>query len=838
MRLRPSLKIRIEYKHATWSIALAVLMACPAFAITNTLLPPPGVCVGPNMSVSSFSLVLAPASGGPPLPVNSVNRIEPGETLEYQPIHLPFYIQSKARIAVMLVAAPKPGHKNVIVLPAMPARAKAQWKVPITASLVGVVFGPRGLDVKKVNSLVRKDPDLIPELARYAKQTATVNALIGALSQYEQAPPGTEDLNAALQGFSSQYNVALPLISSKGEPSSMQAALLLQGVLPSLSAADPTAYASASSLAMQQSAGLAAAVAALFYGTPAILAVGGAGLFQSLRVMMFPGTDLRAAFTQPESSGGMQLCSSNQPPKPRTRIAYLWVMQVPNAPPPSVSLDGAKDIAEGAPSTVRVRCATNSQLRLLPRVRDWRLVALQQSVSVPIKVTVGSSWDTLSLNLSKVKLPPGSYHLAALWDWKPLKVAGTLHVRAFSNFAGVKLTPDSRDRLVQGTGPVEIEMAGADFEFVNRVALVKCGDADASAQKLAYTIPKAKGSDPLTMSAEVNTAKLTPGAYTLLLRQSDGKTQAVPVTIHPPDPKLQGLPLRANVGEKQQVIVLHGMDLERIVAIKSHDATWSLAAIPPGTAGVEDRLATIRLHAGTRVGDVLSAKMQVEGLLKPLAVPGIVEVAGPLPEILSVRASFPSGGGVGLQAGEIPAGAASFAIRAKHAGQRPAVDVGCSNADSDDQPLKLQPGDRSDGAQLDYDGKGRLFLSFDPGTVGQSGCLLTVTVSNPDAGPSTPYNLGRVIHLPRIAKFMLTDHTLGHGLYMGILTGQNLQVVEQTGWNNRAGYPVQGIPTPVPGTPQEQTLEIELPWPPPSPHAPIYVWLLGETQGRRTSATY
>ena len=53
-----------------------------------------------------------------------------------------------------------------------------------------------------------------------------------------------------------------------------------------------------------------------------------------------------------------------------------------------------------------------------------------------------------------------------------------------------------------------------------------------------------------------------------------------------------------------------------------------------------------------------------------------------------------------------------------------------------------------------------------------------------------------------------------------------------------AGYPVQGIPTPVSGSPQEQTLKIEMPWPPPSPGAPIYIWLRGENTGRLTAIRY
>ena len=63
-------------------------------------------------------------------------------------------------------------------------------------------------------------------------------------------------------------------------------------------------------------------------------------------------------------------------------------------------------------------------------------------------------------------------------------------------------------------------------------------------------------------------------------------------------------------------------------------------------------------------------------------------------------------------------------------------------------------------------------------------------------------------------------------------------MIEKTGWDPDTGYAVQSIPTPVPGSRQEQTLKIEMPWPPPSPHAPIYIWLRGENTGRLTAIRY
>ncbi len=135
-------------------------------------------------------------------------------------------------------------------------------------------------------------------------------------------------------------------------------------------------------------------------------------------------------------------------------------------------------------------------------------------------------------------------------------------------------------------------------------------------------------------------------------------------------------------------------------------------------------------------------------------------------------------------------------------------------------------------------GRGALFLSLGPGAVGQSGCQLAAKVRIPTAGVSDAFLLGRVIDLPLIDKFTLADEKLGDSLYAGTLTGKNLQMVEKTGWDAKTGYAVQGIATPVPGTPGEQTLKIALPWPSPSPRAPLYVWLRGETEARLTQARY
>ncbi len=723
------------------------------------------------------------------------------------------------------------------MLKAEPAKSPAEWVIPARASIVGVVFGPHGLDVKKVSSLVGKNEDLIPQLADYAQQTATVEALVQTLSRIEESPtPGT-DMNAALSGFSAEYGVAVPKLDTT-VPTDQQAAQLLRAVLPSMSSYDPLT--SDRAVFVAQSAGLASSVAALFLGTPVGLAAGGAALFVNLRVMMFPDTDFHSAFTQSTDSNGLALCAKDQKVRPRTRPAYLWVLRVPDVGAPTASLPGGVCLPLGWKSTIKVECANPSELKILPRARDWQLVSPGHTVAVPVTVTVGASDDSLELDLSHTKLPEGQYRLAAKWDWDPLEVAGAVSVRSFGDFSHAKLNADSEDRLVEGSGPIKIQLTGADFEFVHKAAIVPSGDTTTTPRELPIRLLKGNGAAELTTAeVDVDTSALHAGSYLLRLTQTNGSTYDLPITIHPPNPTLSNLPLRVNLEEQQQTLTLQGTGLERIDGLYSEGATWILSPVPADARNVNERKAIVQLLATAKKGDKLDASAKVSGLHSSLRLSNVLQVAGPRPKIISVNESASQTGDVALRQGEILAGtAASFAIRTEYAGPYPTVDLNCANAGYVKQPLSLHPGERSGTAQLDFAGEGTLYLSLDPGSVGQSGCQLRVTATTEETGTSDPYTLGRVIRLPRIEKFLLTDEKDRGRLYLGSLTGQELQTIEKTGWDAKNGYPVQGFPTPVAGDPQEQSLQIELPWPPPFPRAPLYVWLRGETEGRVTQAKY
>jgi hypothetical protein len=111
---------------------------------------------------------------------------------------------------------------------------------------------------------------------------------------------------------------------------------------------------------------------------------------------------------------------------------------------------------------------------------------------------------------------------------------------------------------------------------------------------------------------------------------------------------------------------------------------------------------------------------------------------------------------------------------------------------------------------------------------------LSATVRSEPVGISDPIMLGRVVRVPQIERFELTDEKADGANYVGILIGRDLQTIEKAGWDAHQGFPVLGIPTPAVGQPERQTLKVALPWPSPTPKAPIYIWLRGESEGRST----
>lgn len=353
---------------------------------------------------------------------------------------------------------------------------------------------------------------------------------------------------------------------------------------------------------------------------------------------------------------------------------------------------------------------------------------------------------------------------------------------------------------------------------------------------MSFTLPHGKrAGDQESAEAEFDTKGLAPGSYHLILAQSDGVSHPIPVTILPPNPKIEDLPLRPNLDETAQKLLLRGSGLDRVEKLTT-DAGEIDLALPSHSA--DTREATFKLSSKAGQNQRFDLHVKVQGIDAPLTMADAIEIRGPRPRITSVRKSYPQNFGLALNDDEIPAAVtASFSLTVAHAGEAPVVDVACTDSGPLRQRLHLAAGDRTGGARLDLAGEGVLFLSLDPGAVGRSGCRLEARVTSPE-GSSDPYTLGRILRVPRIEQFVLTDQKLGDAVYAGTLKGDDLDTIEQTGWDAQHGLPVQSIPEAVADDPQKQLLKIELPWPAPAPHAPVFVWLRGESKGRATGVKY
>jgi hypothetical protein len=808
-----------------FSLAL-VLSLLPASAAV------PRACTG-SASLASFRLMVAPPSKGAPLAVKSVDAIPAGSLLVWDPVHLPAPSSSSAEVSAALLPAPK---GDLIFLEPRKAAKREEWVLPKSPGVIALIYGPQGLSAASVKKLVARNEDLLTELATYAEQTSEVEALVQELADSEDSGVPAD---AVLKGFASRYGVAVPKLNPTAT-TNQQAGVILSALMPTANAYDPLASAATQT---QQSVGLAASVAGMFFGANVGLAAGAVALFADLKTMVFPNSEFRSAFAQSSDAGALTLCTKSAAAKARTHIVYLWAYRVPEDKPPVVSL-AADYVPAAAKSALKVTGPAAS-VKELSRARDWRLVPAPSGAPVTVAVTVPATPDTLELDLSKTKIPPGDYRLQATWDWSPLDLGGVLHVHPYGDFAHLEIAPELRDKLVTGSGIVPVTLTGADFEFVEKAALeVKPPPKKPGPEKIApprdltFTLPLGKRAGE-QRSIEVNVDTGTPGTYLLALTQSDGVKHEAPVVILPPNPKIANLPIRVNLEAASQPFHLEGSGLDRIESVATQAGTVTEAAKGRETPEVWSGVFCMKpgLHAGTR----LPLTLKVAGLSAPLTAEDAIEIVGPRPKILSVRSSLPGNLGIEIDDGELPAGAVvGLSLRVDHlygASGQPVVSLACAGGDLR-SALKLLPNGQGGGVSLTQAGPGSLYLSLDPGKVGFPGCVLTAAVTTEPEGRSEPVPLGRVIRLPRVEQLTLTNEKSGPSNYAGVLKGSDLDIVEKVGWDAQTGVPVDSIPTPVPGDPAKQTLRVALPWPAPQPHAPLYVWLRDEPQGRQTSVTY
>ncbi|HEX6896809.1 MAG TPA: hypothetical protein VF146_16135, partial [Bryobacteraceae bacterium] len=661
-------------------------------------------------------------AGGQSLPFHTINRLAEGDTLLYTPI-LRGKEKRPGEIALVLVPEKRqPKEEDILVTDPKPADKPQSWKMSQTISVAALVYGPSGLNKKKMAKFLSQDEVLIAQLADYADKTAQAEQLVTILSNSESS---TASVNAALNGFASQYGFAVQI--DRNAPVSTQAATVFAAMNPQLAAYNPLAGSGAQ--AAGQTAGLAMMAGSLFFGSPIGLAAGGTAMLLDLRAIAFPDTQFRASFARPLSGvpGGLNLCGQQGPLPPHTRAAFIWASRIPNISRPIVSIGAANFIptTEKTPLPVEV---PDPGWKYLDRAREWELVSGDKKYPIPV-VKLGNQ-HALELDLTKASLPPGDYTLAAFWDWTPLQATGTVHVRPLSNFEQAHLDPASQDRLLARSGKVPVTVRGSDFEFTTKVELQKLNDEFAMPASVRFLLPKGLRDGPQDhIDVQIDTGDLDPGGYKLLISQQDGKSHAMTFKVLPNPPKISNLPILVNQGAAAQHFVLKGERLEQVSRLEAPGATLSLAA--PGTNQTERSL-TVELKSSLQPGTTLPVTAYLVDRSEPLALSGALEVTGPLPVIASSKLSLPTGMAITVHADEFPAGYTLNALLdVKNINAKSVLRLAC--ADSVGQQRELHIGEQASGWSLQQLSPDQLFLAFDTSGL-PAGCALRGVIDNPVQG--------------------------------------------------------------------------------------------------------
>lgn len=806
---------------SSWILRLLGLVSLCVLQNGAFAAQPPVTCPA-GAPISTIDLRVRSVRGTEPLPLRTINRLEEGDAILYSPI-LHSNEKRKGEVSVVLVPAKRtPDGDKLLVLDPKPAEKSAEWKVPTKISVASFVYGPDGLSQKKVKKFLAKDDELVAQLADYAEKTAQTEALIQALSGNEHSSAGVD---AALQGFASQYGISNQL--DRNAPPDQRALTLMRTLNPAMATYDPLS--SQSTQVFGQTASLATSVAGMFFGSPVGLAAGGTAMVLTLRAMAFPNAEFRSSLAQTLPNEGMALCGSRDPARPHTKVAYLWASRIPNIGPPQLSIGNADSLPVSVKSPLPIQ-TTDADWKYVDRAREWALEG-EQGQLIPVKIQRSTDQKSLELDLSNSEVPPGKYRLTARWDWDQFTTKGNVYMRPLSDFKAVKLAPESQDRLMANVGKVPLTLEGSDFEFVTKVQIERLGDKFASPVPIPFILPKGIRQGPQEkMDVQVNTDNLDPGPYRFLLAQVDGKTQSIPVGVLPAPPKVTNLPIVLNQGDDSRDFLLKGERLDLLTKLEATNGTIELA---PPSVGQTERKATVHLPDDLPKGTRSPIKAYVKDRNEPLVFPDAIHVVGPRPQITESKLSPPAGIDFSLNPGELPAGLfLSTMLQVKNLDSDSVVKLTC---DKDNSPqVALRVGERSSSASLQQLGSDQLFLSFGTDSW-QNGCLINATIDNGGEGQSSPFPIGRVIRIPKIESFKLTDEESGKNYYVGVLTGRDLETIEKTGWNGSRGGSVLGLPTPIPGEGQRQSLRIRLPWPPPAPHAPLYVWFRGEKEGRLTA---
>lgn len=764
---------------------------------------------------------LSVRDGGPPLPFRTINHLSEGDTVLYAPI-LTGKQKRPGEIALVLVPEKRqPGTPDIVVTDPKPADKPQQWKMTETISLAALVYGPSGLSRKKVAGFLSQDEVLVAQLADYAAKTAQAEQLVSTLSNAESS---AESVNAALNGFASEYGFAVQI--NRSAPVAAQAQTVFAAMNPQLATYNPLASSTAQSAG--QTASLATMAATLFFGSPVGLAAGGTAMLLDLRAIAFPDTQFRASFVQPTKDSGLNLCGQQGPAPPHTRVAYIWANRIPNAATPAIHIGDADFIPVDQKTPVPVE-VSEPAWKYLDRAREWSLVDDQHKKTSVSVVKLGNQ-KAIEIDLAKAHLKPGDYTLIGFWDWMPFSATGTVHVVTLSDFNKAHLEPASQDRLLTGSGKAVVTLTGSDFEFTTKIELQKLNDEFATPAAVPFRLPKGLRKGPQDhIDVQIDTEALSPGAYELLIAQQDGKTHPVHFKILPNAPQIDNLPIIVNQGAGTQHFVLKGKRLGQLTKLEAPGASLTLS--PPGSDETERSL-TVQLVSSEKPGTESPVKGFVQDRSEPLTFPDALQVTGPLPLIASSKLSLPMNLAVAVRPNEFPSGYTLNALLdVKNIEPTSVLRLMC--ADGVGEHVSAPLGEQTAHWNLQQLSPDQIFLALDTSNF-PAGCSLEAVIDNGRAGRSQPFTVAHILAVPNMDSFTVSADPPQDGARTYQLTGTNLQMIAKVGWDEANPVTVSALPAPLPGPGLKQAIEINLPDPADSA-SNLYVWLRGDQQGRATT---
>lgn len=733
-------------------------------------------CPG-GSAVANFRLrVERPGETGA-LAIETLNALRKGDTVVYVPGD-PAPGDDLEKADVVLLIVPKDG-QELQVMDRKPALGRQRWELKYDASVVAMAYGPAGLRSERLKNVVKKDPELVAQLAEYGERTTQVETLVAAMSRPAN---DSEAMEAALRGFASRGANGARL--DRNATLDQQTLTMMRTLNPALAAYDPLSP--EPRVRWQQSAGLAAAVAGLFFGNTVAVAATSASLFLNLKTVAFPRTEFRSALLRDTS-----LCAKRESVS-GVRFAYLWARRFPESPQPSLALRKPLNLGAGLPARVEF----SQPAAAWGQVQKWRWVDAEGN-TVPALGTVNSG----ALQLAKPPAP-GSYFLAGDWDWQELKTAETVTVHELPDLAAVRLKEESADALEARQGRVRLWLTGVDFQFVTKVELESVADALAERVGARYVPLKEPGRE---LEIEVDTDRLREGAHRVWLTRADGQTHAFSAMVHGPAPRLTSGPWKVRQDGSTKRIRLEGERLDQVERLEFAGGTVRWLR--------EQQEAEVQLNPQTRPGTSWEVKAWVGGRNLPLPWPDLVKVLPPAVSVVQVQRAARNTGSVELQESEVDAGTpVSLAVK---------LSGPLAEAPKAGQCAQLERADRLSEQEW--------FLVVRP--EGTEGCQVTVELE-PDGAK---VEVGAIVRRPELLSFVLSGDPAGPNQYWGELTGTGLERIVRVGWDEKEGVPVTELPS---GENGKQKLRMAVPWPAPAPRAPLYIWLRGEAAGRKTTARF